>query len=84
MPGPAVRFDYQSIDPEYGRLYISHMNADELVVLDTVKRTVIATLREHHHGTDYVEQSAVPAFVDCQSRIALNNRISNALRPSST
>lgn len=44
MPGPAVRFDYQSIDAEHGRLYISHMNADQLIVFDTVKREVIANL----------------------------------------
>src|SRR5215469_5278569 len=25
MPGPAVRFDYQSLDEEHGRLYIAHM-----------------------------------------------------------
>src|SRR5438067_11885855 len=27
LPGPANRFDYQSVDPAAGRLYISHMNA---------------------------------------------------------
>ena len=44
MPGPAVRFDYQSFDPATGRLYISHMNADQLVVFDTRKREVLANL----------------------------------------
>jgi DNA-binding beta-propeller fold protein YncE len=44
MPGPAVRFDYQSLDTANGRLYISHMNADQLVVFDTQKRQVIANL----------------------------------------
>jgi DNA-binding beta-propeller fold protein YncE len=44
MPGPAVRFDYQSLDAEAGRLYISHMNADQMVVFDTNKREVIANL----------------------------------------
>jgi hypothetical protein len=44
MPGPAVRFDYQSLDAESGRLYISHMNADQLVVFDTVRREVVANL----------------------------------------
>lgn len=44
MPGPAVRFDYQSLDTEQGRLYISHMNADQLVVFDTKTRQVIANL----------------------------------------
>jgi DNA-binding beta-propeller fold protein YncE len=44
MPGPAVRFDYQSLDAESGRLYISHMNADQMVVFDTAKRKVVANL----------------------------------------
>ena len=44
MPGPAVRFDYQSFDPTSGRLYISHMNADQLVVFDTQSRKVISNL----------------------------------------
>jgi hypothetical protein len=44
LPGPAVRFDYQSIDPSHGRLYIAHMNADQLVVFDTKKREVVANL----------------------------------------
>lgn len=44
MPGPAVRFDYQSLDAKNGRLYMAHMNADQLVVFDTQKRQVIANL----------------------------------------
>src|SRR5258707_15738578 len=44
MPGPAVRFDYQAFDPSSGRLYIAHMNADQLVVFDTSKRQVLPNL----------------------------------------
>jgi DNA-binding beta-propeller fold protein YncE len=44
MPGLAVRFDYQTFDPSSGRLYIAHMNADQLVVFDTPKRQVVANL----------------------------------------
>ena len=44
MPGAAVRFDYQSLDSTSGRLYIAHMNADQLVVFDTRTRTVVANL----------------------------------------
>lgn len=44
LPGPAVRFDYQSLDASHDRLYIAHMNADQLVVFDTKKREVVATL----------------------------------------
>jgi DNA-binding beta-propeller fold protein YncE len=44
MPGPAVRFDYQCFDPSSDRLYIAHMNADQLVVFDTSKRLATANL----------------------------------------
>lgn len=44
LPGPAVRFDYQSFDPAHGRLYIAHMNANQLVVFDVKKRRVVANL----------------------------------------
>src|SRR5258708_25347707 len=44
LPGAAVRFDYQYFDPTQGRLYIAHMNANQLVVFDTKKRLVIANL----------------------------------------
>jgi DNA-binding beta-propeller fold protein YncE len=44
LPGPAVRFDYQTFDPSSRRLYIAHMNADQLVVFDTSKRQVVANL----------------------------------------
>jgi len=52
LPGPAVRFDYQSFDATDGRLYIAHMNADQLVVFDTRKREVVANLDGFHrvHG----------------------------------
>ncbi len=44
LPGPAVRFDYQSLDTVGGRLYISHMNADQLLVFDVRARKVVANL----------------------------------------
>jgi DNA-binding beta-propeller fold protein YncE len=44
LPGPAVRFDYQSLDSIQGRLYIAHMNANQLVVFDIKKRHVVANL----------------------------------------
>lgn len=44
IPGPAIRFDYQSLDVEHHRLYIAHMNAGQLVVFDTQERRVIAKL----------------------------------------
>jgi DNA-binding beta-propeller fold protein YncE len=44
LPGKPVRFDYQSLDASHGRLYIAHMNADQLVVFDTKESEVVANL----------------------------------------
>jgi DNA-binding beta-propeller fold protein YncE len=42
LPGPANRFDYQTIDATRGRLYISHMNAGRVVVFDLDSARVVA------------------------------------------
>jgi DNA-binding beta-propeller fold protein YncE len=44
LPGEASRFDYQSFDPTTGRLYIAHMGAGQLVVVDTRTRKVVGTV----------------------------------------
>ena len=44
LPAAAVRFDYQSFDPVHNRLYIAHMNANQLVVFDVYRREVVANL----------------------------------------
>src|SRR5438094_9362906 len=44
LPGSASRFDYQSLEPESGRLFISHMGAGQLVVFDVRAANVIGTL----------------------------------------
>ena len=61
LPGPTNRFDYQSVDPVAGRLYISHMNAGRLVVFDldpgrvvrevgdVPRVTGVWAVPEHHH-----------------------------------
>ena len=43
LPGPAKRFDYQSFDSTTGRLYISHMRGDRLVVFDTRAQKLVAS-----------------------------------------
>jgi DNA-binding beta-propeller fold protein YncE len=43
LPGGSARFDYQSLDPATGRLYIAHMGAGRLLVFDTRKNAVIAS-----------------------------------------
>ena len=40
LPGPSNRFDYTSLDPARNRLYIAHMDADELLAFDVVRRRV--------------------------------------------
>jgi DNA-binding beta-propeller fold protein YncE len=44
LPGPSVRFDYTSLDPTTNRLYIAHMDASQLLILDVRTRRVIKTI----------------------------------------
>lgn len=44
LPGPANRFDYQSLDPVSGRLYIDHMDAGRTVVFDVSTDRVVAEI----------------------------------------
>ncbi len=44
LPGSASRFDYQSLESTTGRLFISHMGAGQLVVVDVRAGRVIANL----------------------------------------
>jgi DNA-binding beta-propeller fold protein YncE len=44
LSGPSVRFDYTSLDPTTNRLYIAHMDASQLLVLDLHTRRVIKTI----------------------------------------
>ena len=41
LPGPANRFDYQSLDAARGRLYLNHMNAGHLLVFDVDSGRVV-------------------------------------------
>src|SRR6202521_111279 len=41
LPGPANRFDYQSVDPASGRIYMNHMNAGSTIVFDADNGKVI-------------------------------------------
>lgn len=44
LSGPSVRFDYASLDPGSNRLYIAHMDANQLLVFDIVQRKIVKTL----------------------------------------
>jgi len=77
LPGPASRFDYQSLDVSDGRLYIAHMDSDQLVVFDTVKREVVANLDGFHrvHGVIAVpELGRVYASVTGDHEVAVVDR----------
>jgi DNA-binding beta-propeller fold protein YncE len=44
LSGPPVRFDYESFDPSTGWLWISHMDADQLIAFDTKRRAIVKTI----------------------------------------
>jgi YVTN family beta-propeller protein len=44
LPGGTTRFDYQSLDPKSGRLYLSHMGDGNVVVFDTRTNKVVANI----------------------------------------
>jgi DNA-binding beta-propeller fold protein YncE len=44
LSGPAVRFDYTSYDPSSGRLWIAHMDADQLLAFDVAHREIVETI----------------------------------------
>ena len=74
LPGPAVRFDYQSVDTASNRLYIAHMNAGTLLVFDTKTRNVVAKLSGFSsvHGVLAVpELGKVYAAVTGQREVAV-------------
>jgi DNA-binding beta-propeller fold protein YncE len=59
LPGRAARFDYQSLDPMTGRLWIAHMGAGELLAFDTRTRQVVARVPDMPRVTGVL---AVPAL----------------------
>lgn len=44
LSGPPVRFDYESFDPGSGRLWIAHMDADQLLAFDVRRRRIVLTI----------------------------------------
>ena len=58
LPGPANRFDYQSVDPAAGRIYMNHMDAGRTIVFDTNAGKVITEILDLPRATGVL---AVPA-----------------------
>lgn len=46
LSGGATRFDYQSFDPNTGRLYIAHLGDGVLTVFDANKETVVGDVKD--------------------------------------
>ena len=59
LPGPASRFDYACLDPGTGRLFLNHMGAGTVVVVDPAVPKVVAELRGFPRCTGIL---AVPAL----------------------
>lgn len=59
LPGPAVRFDYQSLDTTSDLLYLSHMNAGALLVFDLRADSVEARIEDLPRITGVL---AIPAL----------------------
>jgi DNA-binding beta-propeller fold protein YncE len=51
LPGPANRFDYQSVDPTTGRIYMNHMNAGRTIVVNANNSKVIAEIMDLPRAT---------------------------------
>jgi DNA-binding beta-propeller fold protein YncE len=51
LPGPANRFDYQSVDGVTRRLYMNHMNAGRTVVFDLDGRRVLGEINDVPRAT---------------------------------
>src|SRR4051812_17430150 len=51
LPGPANRFDYQSVDPASGRIYMNHMNAGRTIVFDADSGKVVAEIMDLPRAT---------------------------------
>jgi len=59
LSGPSVRFDYTSVDPVRNRLYVAHMDADELLVVDLRTRRIVRTIHAPGvHGVIAVPQTS--------------------------
>lgn len=44
LPGAANRFDYQDLDPETNRLYITHLAGDSVVIFDVKQQKVLTDI----------------------------------------
>src|SRR5215475_1327972 len=72
LPGGTTRFDYQSLDPSTGRLYLSHMGDGTVVVFDTKTDKVLANVTGLPVVTGVL---VVPALKSLYASITRNHEI---------
>jgi YVTN family beta-propeller protein len=88
MPGAADRFDYQSINPFEGHLYISHMNSSAVVVFDLNKQIVIGNINDISRPTGILAVPELGKIYVSASRanevVVINERTLKVLRRVST
>src|SRR5215470_14790787 len=72
LPGSTTRFDYQTLDPITGRLYLSHMGDGTIVVFDTRTNKVIANVLGFPVVTGVL---VVPALKSVYASVTHNHEI---------
>jgi len=72
LPGGTTRFDYQSLDPSTGYLYLSHMGDGTVVVFDMKTDKVLANLPGFPVVTGVL---AVPALKSVYASVTRNHEI---------
>jgi DNA-binding beta-propeller fold protein YncE len=83
LPGPSNRFDYTSVDPTTGRLWIAHMDAGQLLALDVRRRRVVRTIRAPGvHGVIAVPQlgRVYASATDDHEMLTIDARTGRVLR----
>ena len=83
LPGPSNRFDYTSLDPTTGRLYIAHMDAGQLLVFDTRTRRVVKTIAAPGvHGVIVVPRlhRVYASATDVRQLFTIDSRTGRVLR----
>ena len=72
LPGGTTRFDYQSLDPSTGYLYLSHMGDGTVVVFDTKTDKVLANVPGFPVVTGVL---VVPALKSVYASVTRNHEI---------
>jgi YVTN family beta-propeller protein len=72
LPGGTTRFDYQSLDPKTGRLYLSHMGDGNVIVFDTKTNKVLANIPGFPTVTGVL---VVPALKSVYASVTHNHEV---------